>query len=167
MAAALQGEGVALGDRSKLRRLVDETLGRQPLRDPPVEGGVHDSAVQPDGLRRAQETDCSGAQSAGKGDEGGSSMDTVALALTAVLGILSYLMQAKIQRDAEKTEKASEQAHSDNVRAEARAGKLLARVQDQMQHYARPLTYAHVSLAALSLRPQPRRVQILRCTTIM
>ena len=75
-------------------------------------------------------------------------MDTVALALTAVLGILSYLMQAKIQRDAEKTEKASEQAHSDNVRAEARAGKLLARVQDQMQHYARPLTYAHVSLAA-------------------
>ena len=73
-----------------------------------------------------------------------------ALALTAVLGILSYLMQAKIQRDAERTEKAREQAHSDNVRAEARAAQLLARVQNQMQHYVRPLIQSHVSLSAFT-----------------
>ena len=151
MAAALQGEGVALGDRSKLRRLVDETLG---LYDPPGKGGIRDSTAQSDGLRRAQDTDCSEAQSVGMGGEGpaqgGSSMDTIALALTAVLGILSYLMQAKIQRDAERTEKAREQAHSDNVRAEARAAQLLARVQNQMQHYVRPLIQSHVSLSAFT-----------------
>ena len=137
MVLTLQGEGVALGDRSKLRRLVDETFG---VHDAPGEaGGIREhSTVRSDGLRRAQDTGCGEAQSAGTGGEGGSSMDTVALALTAVLGIVSYLMQAKIQRDAEKTERASEQAHSDNVRAEAQAGQLLARVQNQMQRFVTP-----------------------------
>ena len=150
MVAALHGEGVALGDRSKLRRLVDETFGD--VHDAPGEAGSirEHSAVRSDGLRRAQDTDSGEAQSAGTGGGGGSSMDTVALALTAVLGILSYLMQAKIQRDAERTEKAREQAHSDNVRAEARAAQLLARVQNQMQYYVRPLIQSHVSLSAFT-----------------
>ena len=159
MVLTLQGEGVALGDRSKLRRLVDETFGGDVHDSPGEAGGIREhSTAQSDGLRRAQDTDCGEARSAGTGGEGGSSMDTIALALTAVLGILSYLMQAKIQRDAERTERASEQAHSDNVRAEAQAGQLLARVQNQMQHFVRPLSFLQVSLptttaaACISLR---------------
>jgi hypothetical protein len=56
-------------------------------------------------------------------------MDSVALAIAALLGIVSYLVQAKISRDAERSHKDSDRAHADNARAEGKAEKLLARVQ--------------------------------------
>ena len=60
---------------------------------------------------------------------GGGSMDSIALAITALLGIASYFVQAKISRDAERSQKDSDRAHADNARAEGKAEKLLARVQ--------------------------------------
>jgi hypothetical protein len=56
-------------------------------------------------------------------------MDSIALAVTALLGIVSYLVQAKISRDAERLQKDSDRAHADNARAEGKAEKLLVRVQ--------------------------------------
>ena len=56
-------------------------------------------------------------------------MDSIALAVTALLGIVSYLVQAKISRDAERSQKDSDRRHADNARAENKAEKLLARVQ--------------------------------------
>jgi hypothetical protein len=56
-------------------------------------------------------------------------IDSIALAVTALLGIISYLVQAKISWDAERLQKDSERAHVDNARAESNAKKLLARVQ--------------------------------------
>jgi hypothetical protein len=56
-------------------------------------------------------------------------MDSIALAVTALLGIVSYLVQAKISRDAERSQKDSDRVHADNARAEGKAEKLLARVQ--------------------------------------
>ena len=56
-------------------------------------------------------------------------MDSIALAVTALLGIVSYFVQAKIARDAERSQKDSARAHADNARAEDKAEKLLARVQ--------------------------------------
>ena len=57
------------------------------------------------------------------------STDSIALAVTALLGIASYLVQAKISRDAERSQKDSDRAHADNARAEGKAKKLLVRVQ--------------------------------------
>ena len=56
-------------------------------------------------------------------------MDSIALAVTALLGIVSYLVQTKISRDAERSQKDSDRAHADNARAEGKAEKLLVRVQ--------------------------------------
>ena len=57
------------------------------------------------------------------------SIDSIALAVTALLGIASYFVQAKISRDAERSQKDSDRAHADNARAEGKAEKLLVRVQ--------------------------------------
>ena len=56
-------------------------------------------------------------------------MDSIALAVTALLGIVSYLVQAKISGDAERSQKDSDRAHADIARAEGKAEKLLVRVQ--------------------------------------
>ena len=50
-------------------------------------------------------------------------MDSIALAVTALLGIVSYFVHAKISRDAEKSHKDSDRAHADNARAEGNGWK--------------------------------------------
>ena len=62
-------------------------------------------------------------------------MDSIALAITALLGIASYFVQAKISRDAERSQKDSDRAYADNARAEGKAEKLLARVQVGRIHW--------------------------------
>ena len=117
MFASLQGMDVGLGSRAKLRRLADApsaTVERS------TEGLEQDADwVYP----RAQATVTR------RQLQSGGSMDSIALAMTALLGIVSYFVQAKISRDAERSQKDSDRAYAVNARAEGKAEKLLARVQ--------------------------------------
>ena len=116
MFASLQAMDVGLGSRAKLRWLAyasSATVERST-------GGLEhtnwvSTQLQEPTPRQLQ-------QSAG-------SMDSIALALTALLGIASYFVQAKISRDAERSQKDSDRAYAVNARVEGKAEKLLARVQ--------------------------------------
>jgi hypothetical protein len=77
---------------------------------------------------------------------GGGGMDSIALAVTALLGIASYLVQAKISRDAEKSQKESDRAHVDRTRAEMKAEQQLARVMTQMERFVAPLNTSMAQL---------------------
>jgi hypothetical protein len=120
MFASLRGMDVGLGSRAKLRRLADApsaTVERS------TEGLEQDADWASRPSPRAQATVTR------RQLQSGGSMDSIALAVTALLGIASYLVQAKISRDVERSQKDSDRAHVDNARAEGKAEKLLARVQ--------------------------------------
>jgi hypothetical protein len=145
LAESLWSAGVNLGSRSKLRLLAnadaaaDHGLGvmgtgaNVPPRQMQENQPASAAASKPYGGRRLQNTG------------GGPSMDSLALATTAILGIASYLMQAKISREATANQNDSEQSAAESVRMEAKAEKLLIRVQDQMRLFIQPLTFAFVS----------------------
>ena len=74
MFAALRKEGVTLADRSRLRRLASAGV-TQPV---------------PDGENSPRRS----AQSS-EGDSGGASLEAMAIAVTALLGVVSYVVQAR------------------------------------------------------------------------
>jgi hypothetical protein len=115
MFASLEAMDVGLGSRAKLRRLAYASSA-----------AVEQSAG---GLENANWAPTQPEPSPRRLQQSGGSMDSIALAVTALLGIVSYLVQAKISRDAERSQKDSDRAHADNARAEGKAEKLLARVQ--------------------------------------
>jgi hypothetical protein len=120
---ALKAQGVALADRSKLRKLA--TLGQK----------------APQSTVFSQITEPIGGSGSRKLQEGSSgSMDSIALAVTALLGIVSYLVQAKLSRDAERSQKESDRTHADSARAETRAENQLTRVQTQMERFVQPFS---------------------------
>jgi hypothetical protein len=55
-------------------------------------------------------------------------MDFIARAVTTLLGIASYFVQANISQDAERMQKDSDRERADNARADGKAEMLLARV---------------------------------------
>jgi hypothetical protein len=127
MFASLQAMGVGLGSRAKLRRLAyasSVTVERSA-------GGLNaDWTVTqlPElAIRRQLQ-------------QSGGSMDSIALGMTALLGIASYLVQAKISRDAEKSQKESDRAHADSARAETKAEQQLVRVMTGMESFVAPLS---------------------------
>jgi hypothetical protein len=113
--ASLQAMDVGLGSRAKLRRLACASSAA-------VEQSVG-------GLKNTNWASTQAAPISRRLQQSGGSIDSIALAVTALLGIVSYLVQAKISRDAERSQKDSDRAHVDNARAESKAEKLLARVQ--------------------------------------
>ena len=117
MFASLQGMDVGLGSRAKLRRLADAPSAT-------VERSTEGLEQDADWVSTRAQATVTRRQL-----QSGGSMDSIALGMTALLGIASYLVQAKISRDAERSQKDSDRAHADNARAEGKAEKLLARVQ--------------------------------------
>ena len=115
MFASLQAMGVGLGSRAKLRRLVYASSAAVEGSTQGLNADWASTQVTEPNPRQLQQS--------------GGSMDSIALAVTALLGIVSYLVQAKISRDAERSQKDSDRAYADNARAEGKAEKLLARVQ--------------------------------------
>jgi hypothetical protein len=129
MFASLEGMDVGLGSRAKLRRLAD-------VQDvPSAPTNTNRSSTRPESTRRQLQ----------QGSSGGS-MDSIALAITALLGIASYLVQAKISRDADKSQKESDRAHADRARVETKAEIQLARVMTQMERFVAPFTSSHSQL---------------------
>ena len=78
------------------------------------------------------------------------SMDSIALAVTALLGIVSYFVQAKLSRDAERSQKESDRTHADIVRVEANTENQLTRVQTQMERFVQPFS-ASISQTAQAI----------------
>jgi hypothetical protein len=128
MFVSLEGMGVGLGSRAKLRRLADVQI-------PSALENTNWAFTRPESTRRQLQQ-----------GSGGGSMDSIALAITALLGIASYLVQAKISRDAEKSQKDSDRAHADRARAEMKAEIQLARVMTQMEHFVAPFTSSQTQL---------------------
>ena len=80
MFAALRGEGVALADRSKLRRLASG-------------GGAQPVLIGNSSSRRSAQT--SSEEGSVEEGSGGASLEAMAIAVTALLGIVSYIVQAR------------------------------------------------------------------------
>ena len=139
---ALRSEGVGLADRSKLRILA--TIPETPLWQ--TSALVSESRTQVHSTR-AQFAEPTARASPRQLQESGGSMDSIALAVTALLGIASYLVQTKISRDAERSQKESDRKHTDNARAEARAENQLARVMTQMERFVAPLNTLYVQMS--------------------
>jgi hypothetical protein len=134
MFASLQAMDVGLGSRAKLRHLVDLS-GRSGAVDTP-RNNAEDTTMS------AARASLHEAQAAGRQlqqESIGGSMDSFALAITALLGITSYLVDAKLSRDAKRLQKESDALRADNARAETKAEHLLSRVQGQMERFVAPL----------------------------
>jgi hypothetical protein len=140
LSESLRAAGVDLGSRSRLRRLSDgvadlPTAGPslhesvQPVR--PCGGG---GTLQP---RRAQAKE--GAVEADARDGGELSMDTLALMSTAVLGIATFVLQARVAKNAEVVQKDLEQIRVEQEQGRELATLQLERVRRQMGEVYRPV----------------------------
>ena len=124
LAESLRDAGVNLGSRSKLRRLSDSNHEER--------SGMHDgntiniSAEGKPSARRVQE-EPSASAGAEKREIDGPSMETLAIAVTALLSVGSYILQAKLARDAEKANKEQDRHLAGREKAATRAGLLLDR----------------------------------------
>jgi hypothetical protein len=133
--AALSLAGLALGDRSKLRLLSAKVATVElDAAEFELQGRLTGSLPLPtkDGhMRRTlQET--------GSKDNGLSS-ESVAIILTATLGILSFFVQAKVARDAAEQAKQVDRDREEGDKQRARAAVLLDRVRSQVEDFNRPL----------------------------
>ena len=124
MFASLQAMDVGLGSRAKLRRLAYASSNAVHFR-----GNREDSHGIEDVRRQLQVSNPTGNDSKEKGDSPLVSGDTIALMMTAVLAIGSFIVQAKVAKDTDTTQRDIERAQKENTRAEGKAEKLLARVQ--------------------------------------
>jgi hypothetical protein len=124
LAESLRDAGVNLGSRSKLRRLSDSNHEER--------SGMHDgntiniSAEGKPSARRVQE-EPSASAGAEKREIDGPSMETLAIAVTALLSVGSYILQAKLARDAENADKEQDRHLAGREKAATRAGLLLDR----------------------------------------
>ena len=118
LSKSLQEQGVNLGSRSKLRRLSegDNEVPAGLLYD----NGVR-SADSRTSHRRAQDAPA-------KAESSGFSMETLAIAVTALLGVVSYVLQAKLARDAETTDKEHDRYLVSREKDRVQADRLLERV---------------------------------------
>jgi hypothetical protein len=144
MFASLQAMDVGLGSRAKLRRLAyissSTVSSRGNGKDP---HGIGDQ-------RQLQESECppKGEDSNGEGDSKEEidspsvSGDAIALMLTALLAIGSFIVQAKVAKDTDTMQRDIERAQEENARLEGKAVVQLERVRTQMMDVYRPLVYA-------------------------
>jgi len=117
LSESLREEGVNLGSRSKLRRLSEDSKVLPGLLS---DDGVR-SANSRTSHRRAQDAPA-------KTESSGFSMDTFAIAVTALLGVVSYVLQAKLARDAASSEKEHDRRLVSREKDRVQAGRLLERV---------------------------------------
>jgi hypothetical protein len=128
----LREGGASLGDRAKLR--IRGIGGGFSLQATLAHGDGDTSTLQP---RRAQAKEGAGKVEAEDG--GGLSADTLALVSTAVLGIATFVLQARAAKNAEEATRELENARVEHERERARAAVQLERVRSQMGDVYRPV----------------------------
>jgi hypothetical protein len=128
----LKASGASLGDRAKLR--IRGVGGSFSAASPQAHGRAEAGALQP---RRAQAIEGAGEVEAKGG--GGLSADTLALMSTAVLGIATFVLQARVAKNAEAAQKDLEQVRVEQERGRELAAVQLERVRSQMGDVYRPV----------------------------
>jgi hypothetical protein len=130
----LREGGASLGDRAKLR--IRGVGGGFSFLQAAQSHGVGETSTlqQP---RRAQSKE-GGAEADVKGG-GGLSADTLALVSTAVLGIATFVLQARAAKNAEGASRELENARVEHERERALAAVKLERVRSQMGDVYRPV----------------------------
>ena len=88
LAESLRSAGVNLGSRSKLRLLADA--------DAAADHGLDLTATGANVSPRQMQEDQPASAAAAKSDGGGFSVETLAIMVTALLGLASYILQAKL-----------------------------------------------------------------------
>jgi hypothetical protein len=77
---------------------------------------------------------------------GGFSIEVAAIALTGLIGMIGYVVQARSAQKASEAHASLEREAAERDKAEAKAGKQLERVQLQMAEWVRPLLMENQSL---------------------
>jgi hypothetical protein len=129
LSESLREQGVNLGSRSQLRRLSEG--------DRKVPPGL----VSDDGVRSADpRTSHRRVQDApAKTENSGFSMDTFAIAVTALLGVVSYVLQAKLARDAASSEKEHDRHLMSREKDRVLADRLVERVRASLADALLPM----------------------------
>jgi hypothetical protein len=143
---ALREGGVSLTDRSKIRVFHESPLHEQqpqagyegePSHVPAADafpaaarGPVH---VARRGAQAAEDVQATSDQG------GGISGDTIAVMATVLLGLGSFLLQAKVSRDADRNQRNIEIAQSQHEKDKTRAAVQIERVRSQMAEALQPL----------------------------
>jgi hypothetical protein len=143
--AALTVAGVSIGDRSRLRRLADiylesgitgneanEDSGRSDVKLAPLPKWTVDEDTAPQERHQLQE----GGKTSG---DDGLSGDSLALVATAILGMASFLVQARLSAKEQADRAALDRAQALRMSQEASAAKLLERVVQQMAEFVYPI----------------------------
>jgi hypothetical protein len=122
LAESLRAADVSLGFRSKLRHLANGDAAAD-----------HGLGIMGTGAnapaRQMQEEQPSSAAAAKSG--GGFSVETLAIMVTALLGLASYVLQAKLARDAAHSEKDHDRLLADREKTQRQAALQLERVRSQ------------------------------------
>ena len=127
---ALRSEGVPLAEPSKLRRLITSAAELPPpLKDTSTRGAKRREQSPPmvrdSTPRESRDVPRRHLQSGGNGG----SMDSIALVVTAVLGIASYLVQARQTQAASAAQHRLGRELAEREKAEQKAGHQLTRLQ--------------------------------------
>jgi hypothetical protein len=156
MLSGLGSQGISLGDRSKVRHrfgtlhapcngTTDAMLGYTSSFTREFHADLEDA----DAHSNRQTISTSPARRAQDSGGGGVSSDSIALMATAALGILSFIVQARVSSNATKKQADLDREHAERDKEQMRAGKLLERVQLQLAEFVDPatisLTFAGVS----------------------
>ena len=146
--ASLTKAGVPLGTRSRLRRAAG-SAGRLGLAGPKVDDArlhllltgkqlpQHAAAMDPPTPRHTRDCPEEAKLDAPprRLQDGGVSSDSIALMATAALGILSFIVQARVAASEAKDRADLDREHAQRQKEEAKAGKQLERVQLQMAEF--------------------------------
>ena len=138
LAESLRAADVNLGSRSKLRLLANA--------DAAADCGLGMMSTGANVSPRQMQEDQPASAAAAKSDGGGFSVETLAIMVTALLGLASYVLQAKLARDAAHSEKDHDRLLDNREKAQRQAALQLERVRSQNADALWPLN-CHLAVA--------------------
>jgi hypothetical protein len=134
MMVGLVASDVSLGVRAKLRRMVNGPLAAFNGADVPV--WQRKSSWQEDRQEDATQQWAAGPR---RLQDSGISTDSIALMATATLGILSFVVQARVSANEQRKQAELDRDQAQRDKDQAKAAKQLERVQDQMRFFINPM----------------------------
>ena len=138
LAESLRAADVSLGSRSKLRLLANG--------DAAADHGMGIMGTGANATPRQMQEDQPSNAAAAKSDGGGFSIETLAIMMTGLLGLASYILQAKLARDAAHSEKDHDRYLEGRGKAQRQATLQLERVRSQLADALWPIN-CHLQVA--------------------
>jgi hypothetical protein len=155
MLSGLGSQGISLGDRSKVRHrfeilhapcsvTTDEVPGYTSSFMRESHADLEDAGTHSNG----RTIPCTSSRRAQDSGGAGVSSDSIALMATAALGILSFVVQARVSSHEQKMQAELDREHAERDKGQVRAAKLLERVQLQLAEFVDPATTSLLTAAA-------------------